>query len=86
MPLCDLISGSTTWSYLNAKTFTDLKEGIQLMLENLEEVFWAFVCFALPSRSGEKAIDLSKLKANAITAAERNIPFWRGLYISCCRQ
>jgi hypothetical protein len=34
-----LVSGSTTWSYLNAKTCTDLKEGIQLMLENLEEVF-----------------------------------------------
>lgn len=62
-PLDDLVLRVCHLELSERMTFADFKEGIRLMLKNLDEVLQALACFAPPNRRIERAVDLLKLKA-----------------------
>ncbi len=62
-PLDDLVRKVYHLELAECKTFAEFKEGIRLMLANIDAVLQALACYVPPNRRIQRAADLLKLKA-----------------------
>ena len=73
-PLDDLVLKVYHLELSECRTFAEFKEGIRLMLNNLEAVLQSLACFAPPTRRIERAADLLKLKAMRLRTFCSEVP------------